>query len=62
MNKKIILDKTGEKWVATLTEYDPLPFHKRPENTIDEVESDSFGGIIKEIGSKNWIDELNKNF
>ena len=61
MNKRVDFDKHLGKWTATLIEYDPLPFCKRPENTIDSIEADSFGELIKEIGMKNWIDELNKN-
>ncbi len=61
MNKKIETLKENGVWKATLVEYNAFPFGTIPDNTVDSIEAESFSELMKEIGNKNWIDEVNKN-
>ena len=58
MNKyKIVIQKKNEVWTCDLMEV----FDVNTALMIQEVESDSFSGLMIEIGNKNWIDLINKN-
>lgn len=61
MNRKIEIDKSDGIWMAILIEYDVLPFNTRADKKIKKITAASFGGLMKEIGSNNWVDEINKN-
>lgn len=62
MNNRLDINKQNDIWSATLIEYDPLPFDKRPENTIDSVQANSLSELLVEIGNKKWGDLINKNY
>jgi len=59
MNHKIEINNTGAKFTATLWEIDLLQRH--PDNTIDQVEANSYSELQVEIGNKDWHNLLNKN-
>lgn len=61
MNKKLLIDKQGEEWIAFLVEYDPLPFGNYKDTIEDSFKKKSFPELMQEIGNRNWIDYLNKN-
>lgn len=61
MNKKLEINNTGGKWIATLIEYDSLPFGKIPDNTLDSFEANSYIETLQEISSRNWNNLMNKN-